>query len=221
LRGFGPVGLLAIAVIVLTGNVALPLGRLGVLVLPVGALLTLAWAKASHTPWRAIGFVRPGSWLAGLAVGLVFGVAFKVLMKAIVMPLLGADPVNHAYHYLTGNTAALPLAILTMTVTGGVGEETLYRGFLFERLGRLLGHGAPAKAVIVIVTALWFASGHLIQQGLPGAEQAVFTGLTFGALYAVTGRLWTPICAHAAFDLTALAMIYFDAETRFAHLVFP
>ena len=39
-----------------------------------------------------IGYVRPKSWVRTIAVGIVFGIAFKFLMKAIVMPLLGADP---------------------------------------------------------------------------------------------------------------------------------
>src|SRR6266853_5223273 len=97
LRGFGPVGVLSILVIVLTSVVK-----------PLGGLLVLLWAWRSHTPWRDIGYVRPKSWIGSLAVGIVFGVAFKFLMKVIVMPLLGADPINHAYHYLAGNPAALP-----------------------------------------------------------------------------------------------------------------
>ena len=52
------------------------------------------WVKWSRTPWREIGYVRPKSWIGGLAIGI----AFKCLMKMIVMPLLGADPINHASH---------------------------------------------------------------------------------------------------------------------------
>ena len=77
-------------------------------VVPLSALLVLAWARRSRTPWREIGYVRPQSWIGSLAVGIAFGIAFKFLMKAIVMPLLGADPINQAYHYLVGNAAALP-----------------------------------------------------------------------------------------------------------------
>jgi membrane protease YdiL (CAAX protease family) len=55
---------------------------------------------------------------------------------------------------------------------------------------------------------------------LPGAEQALVTGLVFGTIYAVTGRLWMVMVAHGAFDLTALWMIYWNLEGRIAHLVF-
>ena len=50
----------------------------------------LVWAWRSRTPWREIGYERPKSWLGSLAAGIVFGCAFKLLMKAIVMPPLGA-----------------------------------------------------------------------------------------------------------------------------------
>ena len=45
-------------------------------------------------------------------------------------------------------------------------------------------------------------------------------GLVYGAIFARTGRLWMLIAAHAAFDLTALAIIYWDLEADVAHLVF-
>src|SRR5947207_2425379 len=87
LRGFGPLGILAILVI-LAGNFV---------VAPVSAVLVLVWARLSRTPWREIGYVRPKSWTRTLAIGIVFGVAFKFAMKAIMMPLLGAPPINEAY----------------------------------------------------------------------------------------------------------------------------
>ena len=53
-----------------------------------------------------------------------------------------------------------------------------------------------------------------------GVEQATIVGLVFGTIFAVTGRIWMLIVAHAAFDLTALAMIYWNLESTVAHLVF-
>jgi len=210
LRGFGPLGLLAILIIAVSTLAPFPLT-------PV---LVLLWAKWSRTPWREIGYVRPKSWIGSFVIGIVFGSAFKLLMKALVMPLLGADPINPAYHYLVGNTAALPGIVAAVIIGAGWGEETVYRGYLFERLGKLLGAGAAAKTAIVLVTAGLFAAAHYSGQGVAGVEQAVVTGLVFGAIFAVTGRLWMVMCAHAAFDLTAVAIIYYDVEAKVAHLIF-
>ena len=187
--------------------------------MPLLGVLVLVWARGSGTPWRDIGYVRPRSWIGVMALGLVFGCAFKLLMKAIVMPMLGADPINQAYHYLVGNPIALPGAIVTM-VAAGFGEETVFRGFLFERLGKLFGRGAWARASIVLLTTALFAGMHYPDQGWAGVEQAIFTGFVFGAIFARTGRIWMLMCAHAAFDLTALAIIYWNIESEIAHLVF-
>jgi len=204
LRGFGPPGIAAILVI-LGGNFLFP---------PLSALLVLAWAYASETPWPELGFVRPKSWTKSILIGIAFGALFKLVMKALVMPLLGAPPINARYHYLAGNTAALPGMVLTLIIVAGFGEETVYRGYMFERLGKLLGNARRAKLAIVLITTTLFAAAHYPDQGIPGVEQAVFTGLAFGGIYAVTGELFMLMVAHAAFDLVALALIYWNLEAK-------
>jgi membrane protease YdiL (CAAX protease family) len=210
LRGFGPVGLLSILVI-LAGNLV---------VAPLSAFLVLAWAWRSRTPWQEIGYVEPKSWIRDLVLGVVFGAAFKVLMKAVVMPLLGADPINHAYHHLVGNARALPGMVLLLVVVAGFGEETLFRGYMFERLLKLLGKGAIARVSIVLLTAGLFGLAHYPEQGFAGVQQAGIFGIVFGTVFALTGRIWILMCAHAAFDITALAIIYLNLEPNVAHLVF-
>jgi membrane protease YdiL (CAAX protease family) len=209
LRGFGPLGIVALVVIVASQLLA-----------PLSAVLVLIWAKRSRTPWSEIGYVRPRSWLGELVIGLILGIAFKFLMKAIVMPFLGADSVNQTYHYLVGNSYASLAVVPMMIVTGGFGEETFFRGYLFERFGKLIGHGPGAKAVTVLITSVVFASLHYFDQGLPGAQQASITGLVFGTVFAFTRRLWPLMCAHASFDLTAVAIIYAGLESSVAHVVF-
>ncbi len=206
LRGFGPIGLLAM-VGIFAGNL---------IVIPLSAILVLMWAQQSRTPWRKIGYVRPESWIRDLMWGIAFGAVFKMVMKAVVMPLLGADPINHTYHYLVGNTGALPAMVFVLVVGAGFGEETLFRGYMFERLRKLLGTGALAQGAIVSITAGLFGLAHYPEQGIAGVQQATI----FGAIFAATGQIWKLMCAHAAFDLTALAIIYLDLEFEVAHLLF-
>ncbi|MFL6569564.1 MAG: CPBP family intramembrane glutamic endopeptidase [Chthoniobacterales bacterium] len=208
LRGFGPVGVLTFLILVLAGP---PWFR---------ALLVILWMVLSRTPPRELGLVQPRSWARTVAVGIVFGVAFKLVMKAIVMPLLAADPINHAYHFLVGNRAALPGMLLLVVVSAGVGEEVTFRGYLFERLRKLFGRGRVSMIAIVLVTAAWFGIVHYADQGWFAVEQAFIVGLVFGAIFAVTWRLPMLMVAHAAFDITAIAIIYFDLELRVAHLIF-
>jgi membrane protease YdiL (CAAX protease family) len=186
----------------------------------IWALLILLWARWSRLPWRDLGFARPESWLRTVTIGIVFGVAFKLLMKVIVMPLLGAPAVNQAFHYLAGNRAALPYALFTMMVVAGFGEETVFRGFMFERLRKWFGTGPWAMTGIVLFTATWFGLDHYGVQGVAGAQQAAIFGLVFGAIRAVSGHIWMLMIAHAAFDLTAYSIIYWKLETAVARLVF-
>lgn len=210
LRGFGLPGLLAIALI-LAGNE---------LFVPLSAILILIWVRVSRTPWREIGYVCPRSWIVTIFVGTLLGVALKLVMKAIVMPLLGAPAVNPSYHFLAGNIEALPWMLYIILAGAGFGEETLFRGWMFERFGKILGEGRGAKIAIVLVTSNWFGLAHYSFQGLPGVQQAMIVGLVFGSIFAVTGRLFTLMIAHAVFDLTALALIYWDVEAQVAHFFF-
>ena len=205
LRGFSPIGIVAIIMILMAGNLA-------------GAVLVLIWASLSGTPWRNLGFVRSANGASDLVVAFVAGVFFKILMKAVVMPLLGFGTANPTYHYLAGNTVAFVATLLWVIVGGGFGEELIWRGFLFERLGALLGPGPRAEIAIVVVTSILFAIAHFPDQRLPGAIQAVFTGFVFGATYARIRSIWPVMVAHAAFDVAAVLMIYWNLEEPLGRL---
>lgn len=82
LRGFGPIGLLAIAVI-LAGNLV---------VVPVSAILVLVWARVTETPLGALGFRVPKRWAVPVAAGIVLGFLLKLTMKAVVMRCSARQP---------------------------------------------------------------------------------------------------------------------------------
>jgi membrane protease YdiL (CAAX protease family) len=210
LRGFGLIGIVAM-LIILGGNL---------LFVPLSGILVLVWARISKTPWRDLGLVRPRSWLGTLALGLVFGVALKFAMKSIVMPLLGAPPVNAPFHFLAHNPAEIPWMLYVIFAGAGFGEEMIFRGWAFERFGKLLGSAWWARAIAVLVTAAWFGLEHYGLQGIVGVQNATIVGLTFGSVFAVTRRLYLLMIAHVAFDLAAYAMIYWDFETAVAHFFF-
>jgi len=210
LRGFGPLGITAI-VIILAANL---------IVAPLGAILVLVWAKHAAVRWADLGFRRPRSWPRTIVLGALAGIALKLLLKAVVMPLLGAPAINAAYHFVAGNTPALIRLITVSIIIGGIGEEILYRGFLFERLRGLLGHSAAATVAVVLLTTALFAWIHIPEQGPHSAVQALFTGLTFGTIFAITGSLWLPIVMHAAYDVAAVVLIYLNLEAPLARLVF-
>lgn len=210
LRRFGLAGVLAM-IIILTATM---------IYLPLGAVLVVLWVWRSRTPWREIGYTRPRSWIRSVIAGIAFGSVFKLLMKAIVMPLLGAPPISRAFHDLVGNRGAILGFLLTILVFAGFAEETVFRGYLFERFSKLFGNSLGAKTAVVLITSVLFGLAHYKVQGLSGTEQATIVGLVFGTIFAVTGRIWTLMVTHVAFDLTAYAIIYWNLETKVAHIVF-
>ena len=210
LRGFGPIGLIAIAAI-LAGNLFMA---------PLGAILVLLWVWQSRVGWPAIGFSRPKSWPFAILGGAAIGILFKFAMKALVMPLLGAPAVNPAFHWIANNPAVLPGILVAVIFIAGFGEEILFRGYMFERLKRLLGDGPDAMVAIVGLTTILFALAHIPDQGIPGAQQAAFTGLAFALMYVFTGNLWLSIVAHASFDVAAVCIIYFDVEEAVARSIY-
>src|SRR4051812_35419327 len=172
-----------------------------ILFVPLSGILVLGWAWISKTPWRDLGLMRPRNWAGTVALGIVFGVLLKFAMKSIVMPLLGAPPVNGPFHFLAHNPAEIPWMLYAIIVGAGFGEEMVFRGWAFERFGKLLGHAWWAKAIAVLLTSAWFGQQHYGFQGMAGVENAALVGLIFGSIFAMTGRLYLLMIAHVAFDL--------------------
>jgi hypothetical protein len=67
LRGFGPLGMLAV-VLVLLGNA---------IFIPLSAILALVWARLARVPLQELGFARPQRWVPTVLGGALFGAAFK------------------------------------------------------------------------------------------------------------------------------------------------
>lgn len=210
LRGFGPVGLAAI-VVILAGAVIGP---------PMSAALILIWARLSKTPWPSLGFRVPRRWGAAIAGGIAVGGILKVFLKAVVMPIFGAPDRNAPYQFLVGNTAALPGMLAIVLFSAGVAEEIFFRAYLFERLGRVLGGSRASLAAIVVLTTSLFALAHYQGQGVPGVEQAAVTGAVFALMFARWKQIWIVMIAHASFDVAAVMLIYLNWEAPVAHLVF-
>jgi CAAX protease family protein len=185
----------------------------------LGAVLVFVWAWWSRTSLAHLGFVRPRSVVRAATLAILGGIALKLVLKALIMPALGLDAVNHAYSYVTGNPSAFWQMLFLVIVGGGIGEETIWRGFLFDRI-KTLSDGRVGPLPIIIGTSLVFAAAHYADQGLPGVVQAIVTGLTLGAVYVLSGNIWTPMIVHAAYDVTALVIIYWNLESGVAGALF-
>jgi membrane protease YdiL (CAAX protease family) len=196
LRGFEAPGLLA-TLAVLAGSV---------LYLPLGALLALLWAERARLPWSALGLVQPRSWVRTVAIAAPAGMAFKLLLKAVVMPVLGAGAHNQAYAFLVHNPAALPGMLVTVLLSAGFAEEVVFRGFLFRGLAK---PGWEVHAIGGI--ALAWALLH-IQYDWLGTAQVFLIGLMLGWFRWASGSTLLTIGMHVLINLESMIETWIKVE---------
>lgn len=103
------------------------------------------------------------------------------------------------------------LQLAVVSIAAGVGEELLFRGLVQAGLVQLIG-GPLAPWIALAIAAVLFGVCHWLNTTY--AILAMLAGAYFGLLLILSGNLWTPIVAHAAYDL--LALIYL---VRPGHLI--
>ena len=84
-----------------------------------------------------------------------------------------------------------------VSLTAGVCEEILYRGFVFAYLNALVPVG-PA----LLLSSLLFGMAHAYQ-GNRGVVQTGLVGLVLGGFFLLAGTLWVPMLLHAAVDMNS------------------
>jgi membrane protease YdiL (CAAX protease family) len=84
-----------------------------------------------------------------------------------------------------------------LSVTAGICEEIIYRGFLIAYFTAFVGL-IPA----LLLSSFVFGLGHAYQ-GWRGIVKVSVIGVVMGGIYLLTGSLWAPIVLHAILDITS------------------
>ena len=167
-------------------------------------LALLAWWQWAARPLQALGLVLPegtGAWWTLLVCigGIGFyaqqarAVAASPDAQAGLWKQLESQPNVRMLLPVTGREARVFGGV---SITAGICEEVLYRGYLLWYL-QSLGLGGGAAVVVAIVV---FGLGHAIQ-GIRGIVGTSVAGAVFMGLYLLTGSLVAPIVLHATVDL--------------------
>jgi uncharacterized protein len=91
-----------------------------------------------------------------------------------------------------------------LSLTAGIGEELLYRGFILQYLRGHLASGPALDLTLAwLLSSLAFGVGH-VYQGVRGVTETTVAGLTFGLIAILTGHLFLPIVLHSLIDLRVL-----------------
>ena len=161
-------------------------------------LATWACTRLRKEPLSSVGFRLDRRWFKEIAWGMLSGIGMLLAVVGIICVIGGVrfelDPVRTAGTLLTGLYIFLFTALL---------EETLFRGFIFQRL--LDGLGVwPAQ----IALATLFAVAHWGSPGMEGATEIVafmdifLAAVMLGLAYLRTRSLALPIGLHLGWNWT-------------------
>jgi hypothetical protein len=165
------------------------------------------WAVAAR-PWSALGF--------GLQLDLRFGFGVALTILGIVVLLMQVRQVKSAtQEQISGirkRFGKLSLIIphndnelvrfYGLSITAGIVEEILWRGFLIWYLDQFMPLWGAA-----LVSTIGFGLAHAYQ-GLAHLPQITIVGAAFAGLYLLTGSIWLPVILHAAVDILQGRLAY-------------
>lgn len=177
----------------------------------VAAVVALALLRGQQ--WADLGFRRPRRlwtlpiWAAAmLAVFLVVQNGSVLVLRSYIdvpQPELGR------YDFLHQNAAALAFMLGGVWLTASLPEELVYRGFVFDRLTRIIGAGRFATILVLLLQAAFFGLAHF-HAGFGGIIVTTIMGLVWGAFYLMTRRnLWPLILGHYFTDALGVISLFF------------
>lgn len=167
-------------------------------------LLVVVIGRRHNIPLGALGVrasVSPPvlAWTAGLASALVAAQFIGLRRAARRWARLESEPdrTRQLALALFPRTPPERLAYLTLALTAGFCEETIYRGFVFFHL-----RGVLDLVSALLLAALLFGLAH-VYQGARGVLQTSALGALFTLPVIATGSLLPGMVAHFAVDAAA------------------
>jgi membrane protease YdiL (CAAX protease family) len=177
----------------------------------LAVLALTVWLQAAR-PLPELGLALRFGWR--FWVGLVIALAAMVAMARQARRLLGDTSKQGSLRHMLERVLFLlphtPEELRTfraLSVTAGICEEILFRGYLIWYLSWLMGLW-PA----VLVSSLLFGLAHSYQ-GASGILRTVLAGLLFALLYLLTRSLWIPMLLHAFIDINSGRAAYALTQT--------
>jgi membrane protease YdiL (CAAX protease family) len=181
-------------------------------------LLVCLWIRLRGETFSDFGLIVPTHWWRYIGQGfLLFVVAilWDVVARPMIDPLIahatGTSPTLAEQHFASvrGNLGLTLYLVAMGWISGGFGEEMLYRGFIMTRIAQVLGSGRWAWIAAVFLQAIPFALGHSYQ-GPVGMTGVFVSALITGAGTIIWGRnLWPAIIAHGLQDTLGFVALYF------------
>ncbi len=174
-----------------------------ILVMEWGLTLAfLVWWLGAGRDLDSLGLIPMAAGWQWLAIGLgLAGMLFMIFQMKTVMgspeKLAEAREQMGELGHLAPKTPKEDRLFVLVSITAGVCEEILYRGFLLAALAPVLGMWTA-----VALTSAIFGLAH-VYQGWVGIGKAALAGLVMALLTVFSGSLFIAILLHAVIDLTS------------------
>lgn len=167
-------------------------------------LVVLSWWLWSGRAVTAVGLGVPGGWAFWIAaiVAIVLATALGLQVAAVRSSAEAREQVQKQFRgvpaLMVPRDSRERRLWVGLSLTAGLCEEILYRGFLIWYLMMWL----PGTAA-VLLSAIVFGMAHLYLGWGVGVLRVTMVGVVLGVAYLVTGTLWVPIAIHAIVDVTS------------------
>ena len=157
------------------------------------------WLLAGFCLWALLrdpGFDRSMLWKPeALAPALPGILALFGIVAAAVIAVVRVWLPDLFLNFPRSNPAFWALVMVLYPVASVYPQGIIYRAFLFERYGRVLGSPWP----LILASAAAFAWVHIVFRNWPALVLTFFAGILFAARYAQTGSLFVSSFEHALY----------------------
>jgi uncharacterized protein len=188
----------------------LPIASLGLIyIIPLAVYSVIIWlipALSSRVRWFYWGKADQFTWLAGLGVVIISSLSlylWTVIFKPNLNDLIAVIPRNLGF-------GALIFVGVGFAVINSMVEESIYRGVIWEALGRLFRR----VWVVNLVQAAIFGAAHFrgFPRGAVGISLAFVYGLLLGEVRRRTKGLLAPFIVHFFADMTIFILLIWIAR---------
>ena len=170
--------------------------------------ITMAlWAYADRA-WTDIGFSLDFNLWFGVGVVLTILGIVALVMQNRHIRAFKPDELKSLRERFGGLAIIIPqnggelARFYGLSITAGIVEEILWRGFLIWYFSQFMPLWAAA-----LLSTVGFGLAHAYQ-GPAQLPQITAVGAAFAVLYLVSGSIWLPIILHAAVDILQGRMAY-------------